>query len=471
MVVLGARRIIIQLIMTLTNIILARLLLPETFGVYAIISFLILTFGLVANFGMGPSLVQIKTQITKEQLRAIFTLLMIASLIFMGLIFFLAPVISIWYQGQLGETGVWWLRIFSLSVVLDHMATISIHLLQRNLEFKKFTVGEIFIALLSKVLTIYLVFTGWGLGGLVMGNLIGKTLAVAVYYLLYPWPVGLNFSRCDIQPFLPFGLNFQANNLASSLNSAVVPIVVGTLSGPSAVGLINWAGGVRSAGFAPFDVIEKLIFPSVARAQENRHLLKTMIEKMLKHSCLLSFPLIVLIGALAPAFIRFVYTDKWLPGLTTLYLSLLQGIFILLGTITTDVLFALGKSATVRNISLFWALLQWLLTVPLVLLLGFNGVVVAGIFVSATFFIPLFKARQIVPFSVWPNVAPYLIYSLLSGGIVYGLTKFVPVDSIWRLLFMGFIGGFIYLIFLICFEKQTLQNDFAKLKDIIIPSL
>ena len=36
-----------------------------------------------------------------------------------------------------------------------------------------------------------------------------------------------------------------------------------------------------------------------------------------------------------------------------------------------------------------WAVLQWLLTIPLVLMWNFNGVVLAGVLVAATFFIPL----------------------------------------------------------------------------------
>lgn len=471
-VVLGIRKIILQLILTFTNIALARILLPEIFGIFGIISFLILTFGLVANFGMGPALIQKRDKFTTKQLRAIFTLLLFASLLFIVLVYYVAPIINIVYKGQLGDSGVLWLRIFSVSVLLDHLATISIHLLQRGLEFKKFTIGEIIVTFVSQLLTIFFVVHGFGLGGLVLGNLIGKVFAIIIFFWFSPWSIGFNFSVSDIKPYLPFGLNFQANNLVGSLNGAVVPIVVGTISGAYAVGLVNWAGGIRSAAMAPFDVIEKLIFPAAARIQDRKVLLKSLTEKMLKLSSLFSFPLMAIIFSLAPALIKIVYTEKWLPGLTTLYLSIIQGILILLGAIFVDVLLALGRAKSVRNISLFWALLQWILTVPLVLTLGFNGVVVAGIIVSATFFIPLLAVRKIgVAISIWPNVLPYLIYSLVSSGFMISVTKFTSINSIWGLILIGSIGAGIYLVCLLLFEKQSLRNDLLKLKELITPKL
>ncbi len=469
--VIGTRRVILQILLTLTNVILARILLPEVFGIFGIISFLILTFGLVANFGMGPAIVQKKTQITKYELRAIFTLLIGASCLFIAFIYVLAPYINVWYKGQLGVSGIWWLRIFSFSVLLDHIATIPMHLLQRRLEFRKFTIGEILTSILTQTLTIAFVIQGWGLGGIVMGLLLGKAFAILIYYWFYPWPIGFNFSYTNIKPFLPFGLNFQTNNLVSSLNSAVVPIVVGSWTGPKAVGFINWAGGVRSAGLAPFDVVEKLIFPAAARSQEDKKFLKVLIEKMLKLSCLFSFPLLALIFALAPSLTTILYTEKWLPGLTTLYLSLIQGVFLLHCVLFTDVLFALGKSAAVRNISLFWALLQWILTVPLVAHFGFNGVPIAGIFVSATFFIPLIAVKKKVEIDFWRNVIPYFMYSIVCAIVVKYITLIINIRSIWQLIIIGSSGIAVYFVLLLIFEYKTLMEDLLKLKKLIAPSL
>ena len=59
-VILGVRRALVQVIVTSSNIVLARLLAPEIFGAFAIISFLVSILGLLTSFGLGPALIQKK---------------------------------------------------------------------------------------------------------------------------------------------------------------------------------------------------------------------------------------------------------------------------------------------------------------------------------------------------------------------------------------------------------------------------
>lgn len=468
MVVLAIRRVGLQVIITTTNIFLARLLNPEIFGTFAILGFFITTFGLVANFGLGPALIQKHGVVTTGQLRAIFTAVLAGALIFAGIIFFLAPVIDIFYGGKLGSHGIFWLRLFSLSVVFDHMATVSAHLLQRELAFSKFTAGEIGTILTTEITTIALVASGVGLGGLVLGNLIGKSFGVILYFALRPWPIGLTFRFRNLSSYISFGLNFQATNLIAGVNSAVTPLLVGRLTGPAAVGFVNWAGGVRSVALSPFEVVEKVIFPGAARAQTNMSLLKNLTEKLLRLSALFSFPLVFILLALVPEFIKLVYTEKWLGGILTLQLSLVQGVFLLIGTVLINTLLAIGKSREVRNIWIFWTILQWALTIPLVIKFGFNGVVIAGILVSATFFVPLGVLTRYAQVRFWPSVLPYLLYSLLSGLGVFALARWWPIISLFRLVTAGGMGALGYLVLLLVFERWVLFSDLLRLKQLTL---
>jgi len=464
----GVRKVLFQSILTFSNIILARILAPDIFGIFAIISFMILTTGILVNFGLGPALIQKKGNIKPNQLRAIFTVLFLASLVFVVLIYFLAPFANLLYKEGLGRTGIFWLRLFSISLVLNHTTGISSSLLERKLEYKKLTIGEILTLFITQSLVIFFAIKGLGIGSFVLGNLIGGFLSFFIFFYLYPWPIGFRFSLKDLKPFLPFGLNYQANRIIGAINGAVVPGFVGAVSGPTAVGLINWAGGIRQAGLAPFEVIEKLLFPVASRAQEKKKFLKWLIEKMIKFSSMLSFPLLAAIFALAPSIVSIVYTSKWLAGLTALYLSLIQGVFILLGVVLTDVLFALGKAKTVRNISLFWAILQWVLTVPLVLLWNFNGVVLAGVIVSSTFFIPLREVRKYIEIDIWPNVLPYLAYSVFTGVYMFLLARLIGIFSIWHLILIGVLGASFYGIILFAFKRKEITIDIARFKELVL---
>lgn len=467
MVILGVRRVLAQVILTTSVIVLARILAPEIFGVFAIISFLVSTIGIFTYFGLAPALVQRRNPPTKEELRAIFTTLFFSSLFFILLIFCLAPIANVFYKGELGDRGIFWLRLFSLTLLLGNIGGISSSLLERKLEYKKLAIGELVCLFLTQMLAIVLALKGFGIGSFVLASLTSSLFGFFLFFYFSPWPIGFNFSLSCLRPYLPFGLNLQANNLVGAVNGAVVPGFVGVVSGPEAVGLVNWAGGVKQFGLAPQDVIGRLVFPACSQAQDRPLFLKSLIEKMIKISCMLSLPLLAAIFALARPLTVIVYTSKWLPGLTALYLSLIQAFFILLGGIFVQVLFALGEAKTVRNISLFWAILQWVLTVPLVLFWNFNGVVLAGILVSATFFIPLREVRKKVKINLWPHVLPYLGYSILTGLVMFGLSKLFVIESLFRLLAVGLAGATIYLVLLLAFKKKEMQQDFARLKELV----
>lgn len=464
-VILGVRRVLYQGILTTSNVVLARILEPEIFGGFAIISFLILTLGIFSNFGLGTALVQKKEVITKNQLRAIFTVLFVASVIFIILVYLLAPLAQIVYGGKLDPQTTFWLRVFSFSVIIGQVSTISMRLLERNLDYRKLAIGEILSLLIVQIITIFFAVRGFGIGSFVLGSLIGGVATFFIFYYLSPWPIGFSLKLDELKSFLPFGLNYQANSLTGAINGAVIPGFVGAISGEKAVGLVSWAGGIRQAGLAPFDVVEKIIFPAASRVQDNKGLLKSLIEKMIKISCLLSFPLISLLFALAPSIVSIIYTSKWFEGLTALYLSLIQGVFILLGFAMIDVLLALGRAGTVRNISIFWAVLQWILTIPLVLLWNFNGVVLAGVLVSTTFFIPLHEVRKNLDINLWPAVLPYLFYSIAMGIVIFIIGRVFVIESIWELLFVSGVGLTLYGTLLLTFERKQIIKDIARLKE------
>jgi O-antigen/teichoic acid export membrane protein len=264
-----------------------------------------------------------------------------------------------------------------------------------------------------------------------------------------------------------FGLNYQANTLISIVNGAVLPVFVGMTSGARVVGLVTWAGGIRQAGLAPLEVSQKLIFSAVARTQDNPRFLKRLLEKLLELTCMSAFPLLTAIFALAPAFTVVVYTSKWLPGLTALYLSLIQGVFVLYGVVLMDALLALGKARTVRNITFMWASLQWLLTVPLVLWWDFNGAVLAGLIVSATFFVPLAELRKKVDIDIWSPSLPYLGYSIVSGVGMFVLSHFVRMDSLYSLLLVGFAGAASYLALLLSLRRREVLDNWYTFRRLV----
>jgi len=462
---LGVRRVLLQIILTLSSIVLARILEPSIFGTFAVISFIVGVFSYVTTFGLDKALVWSKSPIKTGQLRVIFTILSVSSFLFALLIFFLAPLSKLIYNGQLSTSDIFWLKLYGFNVFFTNLRCVSASILEKKLDFKKITIGELTILFITGILSIILALKGFGVGSFILGNLVGSILGACLYFYLSPWPFGLDFSFRKIKNLLPFGFNFQAKSLIETLNGAVIPGFVGVVSGTQAVGLINWAGGIRQVGLAPADTVVRLVFPTCSQAQDKPEFLKKIITKVVRISSVLSFPIMALVFSLARPITYIVYTDKWLPGLPSLYLFSIQGIFIMLGGILMDVLLALGESRKVRNITLLWAIMQWFLTVPLVLLWNYNGVALAGILVSATFFIPLAEVKKKIKINIFNEVVPYFLFSVISGAAVFFISQKYIVNSIFDLLVQVILGLLIYFGLVFVFKWREVIADFNVIKN------
>lgn len=465
---LGLRRIIVQIILTGGNIILARLLFPQVFGTFAIALGVVNLLAIFAGLGLEPALVQKKEDPQKEELQSTFTVTLLLSLMVTLLIMALAPLLYRFYQEQLGENGVFYLRLLSLSVLGSGLKGISGVLLTRRLDYTRAVLGEILEILILQVSTVALAFRGFGVLSFIWGMLLSRLLGFVIFFLLAPWPIGLKFSLKAVREIIPFGVNFQLSTIIGGLNGAVVPIFVGKVSGSAAVGLLNWAGGVAVFPRAMAEILGQLTFPVGSRTQDNKRLLRLIIEKSIQFSCLSAFPMVTILAALAHPLTYIIYTDKWIPGIPALYFFSLQSIFLIIGGVLTQTLLALGEAKTFRNISLFWAILQWVLTVPLVFKFGFTGLAMAGALVSATFFVPLILLRKKVKFEIGPHVWPYLGYSLVAGGAAFWLNQRYPAQSIWDLLLMAIFGGIIYLALIFTFKRKEIIEDIFKVKRILM---
>lgn len=462
---LTLRRILFQIILTLGNIILARILSPSIFGTFAIISFLTTILGTFATFGFNGALIQGRDKPSNIQLKSIFTLTLISSGIACAIVFFSAPYAKLVYP-KLVISDIFWLKLFSFKIILSNLQILFSSLLEKRMDYKNLTILETSVLFLTQFISAILAVLGLGLGSYVLGNLFALAMGVILSFILSGWPLGFGLSFSSIKKDLSYGLNFLINSIFGVVNWAVIPGFVGAAAGPGAVGFINWAGGVRQAGVAPVDIISRLVFPACSRCQDKPEVVKKILVKIIHLGSLMSFPLLALIFVLARPITVIVYTSKWLPGLTALYLALAEGIFFIFNQTINNALLALGYVRTVRNISLFWTLGQWILTIPLVLLWNYNGVMLASLIVSSTFFIPLAYLKRKVDINIWPHFLPYLFFSIASGLIVFTVSLVITINTIWILGFVSLFGLLVYSILVALFKRKEILNDFSKILEL-----
>lgn len=462
---LSLKRITSQVILTVSNLILVRLLFPEQFGSFAIIHFIVSLLWVFADLGLGRALIQQGKEPDKELLRTVWWTQTGLAFLISFLIWFLAPLVVSYYSNQLNPQAVWWLRLFTLAHIFYNMNLVTTSLLERHLVYKKVLVGEVLGLFITQAATIIFASLRFGVESFILGNVLGKFFTLIIYFRLSPWPWGFSWDFQKLKTLFSFGVPFQMSTWFGFLNSAVIHLFIGKFpgpggfSGPYAVGIIIWAAGVASLPLFISSILEQMIFPLMSRLQKDIHLAQAIFTKAFRFIAITTFGGCSMLFVLAPEIIKIVYTPSWFDGLISLRLGAIQSILIGISGLAMLALLAFGEAKFYRNMHVLWLVLQWILTVPLVLMFGFWGVNLAGVIVSLTSIFALYKLQEYFKISYLELTFPPLVSGIAAGIAVFLLKQYIPVHSLFSLTFITLIGSVLYLILIFKLSEKQLKGD------------
>lgn len=454
--ILTLRKFALRAISYLGGIFLARLLAPEIFGIFAIISFVINFFAFFSDVGLGAALIQKKDQLTKKDLAVTFTLQQILVVAVVLVIYLSAPFFSLKYH--LGQQGIWLIRIFSLSLFLTSLKTIPSILLERKLKFNLLIWPEVVEVVSFQILAVGLAWLGLGIWSFIIGLLVRSLLGVIVLYLISPWRPQLAWDSHIAKKLVSFGLPFQLNGFIATIKDAVMPVFVGAVSGAAAVGYLNWALTFSKLPILFMSDIFRVTFPTYSRIQHDTLLLKKAIEKTIRFTNLFLFPTVFLLAAAAKPIITIIFTDKWLPALPAFYIHLFGILVVGITNTFMDSLWALGKTKIAVKLLIIFTIVNWVTSVPLVYRFGFVGAMIGSVIVLYVS-LPLtwYYIRKIVKVEVIKHIWPAFLASSLAGLLTFKL-NFLAVN-LFSLFLVGFLAGLVYLACLLVLDHRQLLID------------
>lgn len=451
----------------LGNIVLARILVPQMFGIYAIVSFVVQFFSTFSDVGIGSALIQKKEQLNNEELSTIFWLQQILVAIVVVLVFITAPLFLKIYT-TMPLDSVWFIRVMALSFLFTSLKTVPAILMERALDFSKVARVDIAESVAFQVVAISLAFVGFGVWSFVLAAVVRSLIGVALMYSLSPWRPCFLYNMNSVSGLIRFGLPYQGNTILSFIKDAVTPLFVGAYVGAAAVGYVNWA---RELAFAPLMLSKsfgRVAFPAYARLQHDKMILKEAVERSVRMLTLIMFPITAILFALGSEITHVVFTDKWRPGLPAFYFYCTSpGIIGIMLPLYSAIL-ALGRSAVLLKMATFLLVLEWGLGVPLVLKYGFNGISFSQPIIAAIFYVVYQRilVNDMVRIAVTKNIYLQFVAAILAGMAAKAVIAAFPL-SIVSLIASVVLGCAVYAAVIFLVKKRLLLEVVKYLKEIV----
>lgn len=300
----------VQGIQFILQIILARLLSPEHYGVLSLMIIFTSLANVFIQTGFNTALIQNK-DVTEEDYSSVFWVSLAVAAVMYGLIWLGAPLIADFYAMP---DIVAPLRVLALMLFPGTLNSIQLAKVSREMDFKKVFYSSIGGILIAGIAGIAVAMLGGGLWALVIQNILNITVACMVMLFTVRWRPRLVCRLGRVIALFSFGWKLLASALLDTLYQNLSSLVVGKKYSSETLGFYN-----RGQQFPQFIItavngsVQSVMLPAMSAKQDDPEQVKGLMRGAVMMSAYIIFPMMAGLAAVAEPLITIVLTEKWLP--------------------------------------------------------------------------------------------------------------------------------------------------------------
>ncbi|KOV84950.1 oligosaccharide flippase family protein [Nocardia sp. NRRL S-836] len=429
----------------LTGILLARVLVPEDFGVFAVA--LVALGALLAINELGVSLALVRWPGDPRQIAPTVTTISIASSgLLYALCWFAAPSFSA-ALGAPDATGV--VRLLCLSVLIDGATAAAAQFTNREFRQGARLVVDMSNLVLTTGVTVGLALADHGAWSLAWGRLVGNALsAILLFRLVSLWPRP-GFDRRLARELMGFGLPLAGASLLVFAMLNVHFVITGSLLGAVALGLYLQAFNLSSWPVNMFSVvIRRVSLAAFARVQDSPEEREALLARFTTLLMAGALPVCALLGLLALPTVTTLYGHNWAGSAAALQFLVVLGVVRVVTELAYDYLVALGLPS-----STLWLQAGWLVVLVALLPLGalWDGIrgvsamhaLIAVVLVLPAYTFAVCRTGVRVKVLLSAIARPVVACALLTAVVL--VVRWLTEPSVVQLLLGTVLGGGVYL--------------------------
>lgn len=441
------------------GIILARLLMPEDFGLIGMLSIFIILSQTLIDSGMGSGLIQKKNR-SDVDFSTVFVFNLGVSVFLYGLLFVAAPIIADFYKiPQLALLT----RVLSINIIINSLAIVQRSKLTISIDFQTIAKVNVVSVILSGLIAVYFAYIGLGVWALVIQQITRSLISVFMFWLLGNWKPSILFSKQSFKNLFGFGSKLLiAGVYAQTLNN-LYNIVIGKVYSATELGYYTNGKTIADTTSGTITaILQQVTFPVLASLQDDRTRMISVYRRIIRMTAFFIFPAMTLLALLADPLIRLLFTEKWLPVIVLLQWMSFARIVTPISVVNMNILNAIGRSDLFLKVDLSkfpLIVLTLIITIPL----GVKAMVIGHVITSGlSFFINAYLPGKLFGYgalSQLKDMVPVLISTVIMALLVLLITVFL--DNLYlKLIFGSTVAIISYLG--VCFLLRIQELDEVK---------
>ena len=434
-----------SLISFISNIVLARILLPGDFGCIAMLYVFMALSNTFINGGFGAALIQKKNP-TREDYNTVFYWNIAIAFLLYFVLFFSSPAISRFYNVPL-LTSV--LRVHAIALITSSFGIIQRTQLSKNLKFKDISKAMLISISCGTIVAISMALCGFGVWSLVASNLVHSVIGVILLWKLSTWRPEWCFSFSSFKELFSFGGLLALVGVINTLYGNIQAMIIGKKFSATDVGYFNQA---KRLEFVPSDtvtmVVDQVTFPVFSKIRDDASRFVSGIRTNVKAVSFFNIALYVLLIIIAYPLIHFIYGEKWDAAVPYFQILCLAGMVYSLDQINLNVIKSLGKGnlyflsqiitrivgISTMFIGMSWGIygLLWALVVS-----SYLNLLVSSVIIS-----------RLVNYSLLQqlgDILPTIILAIIAGIISWLLGYYIDIHFVLLMIIQSIVFSIVYL--------------------------
>jgi O-antigen/teichoic acid export membrane protein len=340
----GAGGAVVRLVLQFgSQVVLARILGPEQYGLFAIGAIVISFSGFFSDIGLAYGLIQ-KEHVGPRDIRFVFTWQIILGAVVTAAIGFSASSIAGFF-GDSRATEV--VQALAIICLLNALAAPSLNLLKRSLDFRRIQFAQIISFIGGYILVgIPLALYGSQVWALVAAWIVQSTLFLVLIYAATRHPLGLLVRYEDAKSLSGYGATVLVTNLINWLINNIDRVIIGRVFSSREIGLYATTYNMLyTPTTSLLGIIQPVFFSASARMSDQREAIAASYRALIGAVAIFILPAFVCVGAISETFVLALYGPKWSEAAALFRpLALAMPLFMLWG-FTTPLLWTGGHAS------------------------------------------------------------------------------------------------------------------------------
>ena len=330
-----AEKFLTMLVQMVVSIIVARRLMPEDFGVMAILTFFTSVALTIVDSGFSQTLIR-KREPSDSDYRSVFMFNVVVALVLYFVLWALAAPIARFYGHSVIRDVA---PVLFLLLPINSLCVVQTVMFTREFRFKLLSNIVFFASLVSGVVAVAMAVAGCGIWALVAQRLLQMGIKAVAFWLIRRWRVSGGVSLSALREMAPFSLRLLATDLIASIYNNVAQLFVGKIYSTASLGYYSQAQKLKDlAVISTVQSVQGVTYPALSKLSADEEKFSAGYERIMRLLSFVLFPAMLGLVAISSDMFMLLLGERWMPTVPYFRILALSGMVYPLAMVGYNVL-------------------------------------------------------------------------------------------------------------------------------------